>query len=203
MLDALESLVYEQMLLQRHAVHSTAPHGRQAHLDRSATVLLARLEAQGPMTVAQLSEAFGLDISTIHRQLAAAVKHGLIEKTRDPSGGAAWLHRPSGEGSARLREELKARRGAFGVIVEEWSPDDVSRFADLMRRFNEGVVAQRSQPWPRPGIGQEGGRGGEGEDVAGTGAYWHGSANRGELRSINLTARDTPPMCMTCIAGVG
>ena len=155
MLDALESLVYEQMLLQRHAVHRTAPHGRQAHLDRSATVLLARLEAQGPMTVAQLSEAFGLDISTIHRQLAAAIKHGLIEKIRDPNGGAAWLHRPSEEGSARLLKELKARRRAFGAIVGDWDPDDVRRFAELMRRFNEGVEAQRSQPWPRGGIGYQ------------------------------------------------
>ncbi|MEZ5087302.1 MAG: MarR family winged helix-turn-helix transcriptional regulator [Tessaracoccus sp.] len=148
--DAIESLVYEQMLLQRHAVHSTAPYGRQAHLDRSATVLLARLVAEGPMTVAQLAEAFGLDVSTVHRQLTAAIKHGLIEKIRDPEGGAAWLHRPSGEGRLRLGEELEARRTAFAAVTEDWNADDVRRFAELMRRFNEAVEAQRSQPWPRP-----------------------------------------------------
>ncbi|MFT3875836.1 MAG: MarR family winged helix-turn-helix transcriptional regulator [Propioniciclava sp.] len=147
--DDLDSLVYEQMLLQRHAVHKTAPHGRQAHLDRSATVLLARLEAEGPMTVAQLSDAFGLDVSTVHRQLTAAIRHGLIEKFRDPRGGAAWLHQPSAEGRARLTEELAARRTAFAAVLDGWSPADVRRFAELMRRFNEKVEAQRSQPWPR------------------------------------------------------
>ena len=149
MSDSLNSLVYEQMLMQRHAVHSTSPYGRRAHLDRSATVLLARLGAEGPMTVAQLSGAFGLDISTVHRQLAAAIKHGLIEKIRDPRGGAAWLHQPSDEGSARLAQELEGRRQSFAAITEDWSAEDVRAFSELMRRFNEKVEAQRGQHWPR------------------------------------------------------
>lgn len=149
MSDPLNSLLYEHMLMQRHVVHSTGPYGRQAHLDRSATLLLARLKAEGPMTVAQLSEAFGLDISTVHRQLAAATKHGLIEKVRDPEGGAAWLHQPSEEGNARLEEEFEARHTTFAAITSGWTDDDVRTFAELMRRFNEKVEDQRGQPWPR------------------------------------------------------
>lgn len=148
-LASLDSLVYEQMLMQRHAVHRTTPYGRRAELDRSATLLLARLEAEGPMTVAQLAEAFGLDISTVHRQLAAAIKHGLIEKVRDAEGGAARLHRPSEVGRTRLREELAARRASFGLITRDWSTEDVHAFAVLMRRFNEEVESQRGQEWPR------------------------------------------------------
>ena len=147
--DSLDSLIYEQMLMQRHAVHSTMPFGRQPHLDRSATLLLARLEAEGPMTVAQLSDAFGLDISTVHRQLAAAIKRGLIEKIRDPQGGTAWLHRPSDEGKARLSEEFEGRRQSFAAITADWSSDDVRAFSELMRRFNKSIEAQRGQPWPR------------------------------------------------------
>ena len=151
MADPLDALVYEQMLLQRHAVHHTSPYGRETHLDRSATLLLARLEADGPMSVAHLSEAFGLDISTVHRQLAAAIKHGLIEKIRDPHGGAAWLHQPSAEGRARLENEFEGRRKSFAIITEDWDPADIETFAELMRRFNEKVEAQRGQPWPREG----------------------------------------------------
>ncbi len=149
MSDSLDSLLYEHMLMQRHVVHSTGPYGRQAHLDRSATLLLARLKAEGPMTVAQLSEAFGLDISTVHRQLAAAIKHGLIEKVRDPDGGAAWLHQASDEGKARLEEEFGARHETFADITSDWNDDDVRTFAELMRRFNEQVEERRGQPWPR------------------------------------------------------
>lgn len=148
-IDPLEDLVYEQMLLQRYAVHSAAPHGRQPALDRSATLLLARLEADGPLTVGQLSAAFGLDISTVHRQLAAASKNGLIDKVRDPEGGAAWLHQPSDAGRARLRDELAARHRSFAELTGDWSAADVATFARLMRRFNERVERQRSQPWPR------------------------------------------------------
>lgn len=101
------------------------------------------------MTVAQLAEAFGLDISTVHRQLAAAIKHGLIEKVRDPEGGAAWLHRPSEAGRTRFREELTARRTSFGSLTRDWPPEDVHAFAVLMRRFNEEVESQHGQEWPR------------------------------------------------------
>ena len=71
-----------------------------------------------------------------------------------PFGHASHI-RVMGGDCDRLVEELKARRGAFGAIAGDWDPDDVRRFAELMRRFNEGVEAQRSQPWPRGGIGYQ------------------------------------------------
>lgn len=101
------------------------------------------------MSVGELAEAFGLDVSTVHRQVAAAMRAGLVERIEDPDGGAARKHRPTPEGSERLSAELAARRDAVARVTADWDDGDLATFVRLVRRFNEGVEAVRGQPWPR------------------------------------------------------
>ena len=145
----LEALMYEHMLMSRHALQGSAPRLRQAPLERSAAVLLARLGASGPLSVGELAEAFDLDVSTVHRQVAAAMKAGLIERVADPDGGSARKHRPTADGAARLREDFRGRTDSVASVTADWPPEDVAQLARLMRRFNESVEAIRAQPWPR------------------------------------------------------
>lgn len=147
--DLHDALVYEHMLLSRHALQGAAPHGREAELDRSAAVLLARLTAQGPMTIAELSDAFDLDVSTVHRQVAAAMKNGLIQRIRDKDGGVAKKHLPTTEGIKRLEAEFEGRSISSRHVTEDWSDEDLATFVTLLRRFNQGVEAVRGRPWPR------------------------------------------------------
>lgn len=86
----LDLLEFETMLLGRH-MHMLNPRARGAgeeRLDRSAYVLLSRIQAQGPMSIGEFSEAFGLDASTLNRQTAAMVRAGVVERMPDPEG--AW-----------------------------------------------------------------------------------------------------------------
>lgn len=143
------ALVYEHMLLTRYALQDAPHRERTPLLDRSATVLLARLEAQGPMTVGELADAFGLDVSTVHRQVAAALKAGLLERIQERKGGAARQHRPTAEGSQKLHEELKARETTIAYATADWTAEELEMFIALARRFNESVEALRERPWPR------------------------------------------------------
>jgi DNA-binding MarR family transcriptional regulator len=145
-----DDLTYEQMLLTRSALQGTPARDREWALDRSAAVLIARLDASGPMSVGQLAEAFGLDVSTVHRQLAAAMKAGLVERIMDPDGGPARKHRPTAEGLRRFRAEMSARAQSFRTVTADWTEDEVAAFTALMRRFNQGLEELRGQPWPRP-----------------------------------------------------
>lgn len=147
--DPLNELVYEQMLLSRYALQGAPPSTRTEALDRSSTVLLARLEAGGPMSVAELAQSFGLDISTVHRQVAAAMKSGLIERIKDPEGGVARKHQPTAEGVRRLEDEFRARHGSFERFVADWPREDVATLARLTRRFNESVESSLGHSWPR------------------------------------------------------
>nr|WP_253700887.1 hypothetical protein [Corynebacterium glutamicum] len=49
--ETLDQLAYEIILLTRYGVQNTPTNKREAIMDRSALILLTRLDAQGPMTV--------------------------------------------------------------------------------------------------------------------------------------------------------
>lgn len=146
----LDDLAYEHMLISRHALQGSAAHDREPALDRSATVLLARLAAQGPMSVAELADAFDLDISTVHRQVAAAMKYGLIERVGTREGGNARKHVPTEEGARRLSAELDSRAEAVQKVVGQWDEAELDQLVSLMRKFNRDVEELRGKPWPRP-----------------------------------------------------
>lgn len=143
-------LSYEHMLSSRYALYNAAPHGRDWSLDRSATLLLSRLEVEGPMSVSELADALDLDISTIHRQVAAAMKAGLIERITDPDGGQARKHRPTPEGLARLCEEFDNRDHLSRQITDSWDPAELETFLTLLIRFNQDLENLRGSRWPRP-----------------------------------------------------
>ncbi|MEU5994126.1 MarR family transcriptional regulator [Spirillospora sp. NPDC047418] len=137
---------YEQMLLSRHEVM----RHRAGRLERSAYVLLSRIRLQGPMSIGELSEAFGLDASTLNRQTAAAMRAGLLERIPDPAGGIARKFRITGKGADLLDEERATLTGGLDRVMADWSDEDIAIFAAYLRRFNTDIERLSGRRWPRP-----------------------------------------------------
>jgi DNA-binding MarR family transcriptional regulator len=144
-------LEYEQMLLSRH-LHMSKAAGRRRDgtLERSAYILLSRIRAQGPMSIGELSEAFGLDSSTLNRQTAAALRSGLVERIPDPEGGIARKFRLTEEGERRLDEEREGNVRSLDEMMADWPDEDIAVFADFLERFNADIERATGSPWPRP-----------------------------------------------------
>jgi DNA-binding MarR family transcriptional regulator len=143
----IDLLEFETMLFGRY---SLASRGRAGGLDRSAYTLLSRLQMQGPMSIGELSDALGLDASTLNRQTAAMMRSGLAERIPDPGGGIARKFRVTAEGENRLREERAAAIGHLGEILADWSPAEVTALVDYLERFNSAIERYLGRPWPRP-----------------------------------------------------
>ncbi|MEU2035530.1 MarR family winged helix-turn-helix transcriptional regulator [Nocardia amamiensis] len=94
---ALTRLAFELSLLARHfpAAVLRRPGFR---LDRSAYLILTRLELDSPLSLRELSEAFRLGVSTINRQVGAMLKQGPVDRVPDPEGGIARKIRASTQG---------------------------------------------------------------------------------------------------------
>ncbi|WP_019631467.1 MarR family winged helix-turn-helix transcriptional regulator [Actinomadura atramentaria] len=137
---------YEQMLLSRHELM----RHRLSSLERSAYILLSRIRVQGPMSIGELSDAFGLDASTLNRQTAAAMRGGLVERIPDPSGGIARKFRITDKGARMLDDERENLVDGLGKVMAEWSDEDVAAFAAYLRRFNTDIERLTGRPWPRP-----------------------------------------------------
>lgn len=142
---------YENMLLGRYQ-HLSKSKGRRkdSTLERSAYILLSRIRIEGPMSIGELSDAFGLDASTLRRQTAAILRAGLVEHTLDPDGGVARKFRITEEGERRLDEEREGNVRTLAVVLAGWSDEDIAGFADYLERFNTSIERLAGKPWPRP-----------------------------------------------------
>ena len=118
-------------------------------MGRSAYFMRSRIEVQGPRSSGQLGDAFQLDVPTVNRQTAHAMRAGLLERIPDPEGGMARKFRLTGEGEGKLREERELHVQDLDRVFEDWSADDVENFARYLQRFNTSVERITGQPWPR------------------------------------------------------
>ncbi|GAA2366961.1 MarR family transcriptional regulator [Streptomyces carpaticus] len=125
-------------------------------LERSAHLLLTRLAAQGPMTIAELAQAFALDTSTINRQTAALLRDGLARRVPDPDGGLARRLQMTEEGARRLADRDRRSREGLGRVLADWEPADVRALEDLLTRLNRSIEAHSGRNWPRPAAGAAG-----------------------------------------------
>lgn len=149
--EALVGLVRELMLANRHSILGIAdgyPADGQ-RLERSAFILLSRIEAEGPMSIGQLAEAFTLDLSTVNRQTAAMVRAGIAERIPDPDGGLARKLRITAEGQRRLDHDRQWSVNGLRRLLERWAPDEVGQLLRALTMFNESVESLAGTPWPR------------------------------------------------------
>ena len=136
----------ELVLLSRHHLR----RGRSQSLDRSAYILLGRLELAGAMTLKELASAFDLDISTVNRQVGALERNGLVERVPDPHGALARRVRPTELGLARLRADRVSSSEGVLRVVEGWPGERVGLLRELLMEFNQGIEELEGQRWPRP-----------------------------------------------------
>lgn len=141
---------FETMLLGRHYIMTARAKGDGGHLDSSSYVLLTGIRAAGPMSLRQLSEAFGLDVSTLNRKTAALVADGLLERIPDADGGIARKFQLSDQGERRLAKERAEIVAGLATVLEDWSAEDIADFAACLRRFNASIERVSGRAWPRP-----------------------------------------------------
>lgn len=142
----IAAVEFETMLLSRYQMSRRDRCG----LERSAYVLLSRLTMQGPMSIGQLSAAFGLDTSTLNRQTAALVRAGLVDRIADPDGGPARKFRVTEAGARRLEQTVAATVASLDRVLHTWPAADVADFATYLRRLNTDIERLDGPPWPRP-----------------------------------------------------
>lgn len=145
--DSVQQMQCELMLLSRHQLR---PHSGEVPLiERSAYLLLSRLELVDPMTLKELSNALRLDSSTVHRQLAALLRSGHVEYVRGAAGEVARRVAPTPAGLAALIQTRANNEVGLRSVVGNWPEDKRQQFLALLREFNQDVETLEGAPWPR------------------------------------------------------
>lgn len=112
-------------------------------IERSGSVMLARIEEHEPVRLCDLADMGGIDTSTASRQVGRLVDAGYVERRPDPDDGRATAHYLTREGR-EIRGRLKrARREWFEDVGAAFSPEEREQFADLLARFVDRMDAVR------------------------------------------------------------
>jgi DNA-binding MarR family transcriptional regulator len=146
--DVVAAVENELTLLSRYHAHAQRA-GFQ--LDRSAYLILGRLELEHPLSLKQLAEAFRLDISTINRQIGALLKRGLVDRVPDPDGGMARKVEATPRGIEQLHADRTLGRNGVERIIAGWSAHDRDELSRLLTKFNGEIEKVEGNSWPRRG----------------------------------------------------
>ncbi len=141
----LEQIERELTTLIRRALRFRVDDVRGHHLERPAYSILAKLYDDGPQRSGVLADAFGLDPSTITRQVQGLEQDGLIGRTTDPADRRAFLLELTAEGRTILELVRAERRRSLRSLLKTWPQDDLAAFATLLERFNIGMT-ERTAP---------------------------------------------------------
>lgn len=123
--------------------HITA---KQRHgVEWSSYALLFQLVKNGPMRASTLAELVCADPSTVSRQAAALVEHGVVERQRDPQDGRAAQLVATKAGHALFHRMRDERDTLIEGILSDWDRADVITLTTLLDRFTTDLERHRPQ----------------------------------------------------------
>ena len=140
-MDTANMQIEQQMtvLLRRvQRIHLSTNDG-DVNLERSAYGIMCKLADEGPQRLGALAATFGLDPSTITRQVQALEEIGLASRTSDPRDRRASILDLTGTGRQVLEQTRSYRRSRLEQALSDWSGKDRADFARLLLEFNLSV----------------------------------------------------------------
>lgn len=108
-------------------------------LEVAAYGLLSAMHDAGDVRAGDLAERFGLDKSTVSRQIAQMETLGLITRVPDPLDGRARLIRVTDIGRERVGQLRQARGEWLRSALGEWDAQDVDELVNLLDRLNRAL----------------------------------------------------------------
>ena len=134
----VEAVEREVAMLLRRARVISVDIARAVHpgLDPAVFGLLSRLADSGGERAADVAVHFGLDKSTVSRQVAVLLELGLV--AREPLPGDARSARLvlTPEGVERLTRARAGRLARFRALLGAWDDVDVEQLAASLHRLN-------------------------------------------------------------------
>ncbi len=132
--EAVETIQREMTSFARRA---RATAGRMhPELSLVSYTLLAHLEGSDGCRATDLAAHYGLDKSTVSRQVTALERAALIERRVDPDDHRVQLLHLTDPGRRILAQVTESRRTAFQERLEDWPSEDLERFAAYLVRYN-------------------------------------------------------------------
>jgi DNA-binding MarR family transcriptional regulator len=132
--DALYSEL--SLLVRRSQEFSGELHAGLSLVDYT---LLTRIAGSPGIRAADLAALFGLDKSTLSRQINSLVARGLLARAGERPGKRGIVLELTQHAEAALLTAADSVRAALGGWLDGWSDPEIADFAAMVARLNERV----------------------------------------------------------------
>lgn len=132
--ERLEHEVGQLLRRSRRAMRAMA-EAVHPDVDAGAYPVLLAVRRRAPVRLVELAEEFGLDKSTMSRQVTGLLTLGLIRRRPDPQDGRAFLLELTETGGRRVDEVAQARHEMWLERLDSWSTAEVAELADGLARL--------------------------------------------------------------------
>lgn len=105
-----------------------------------AYTLLTQIDAMADARAADLAAYFGLDKSTVSRQLDELTRGGLIRRDGEQPGRRGQRLAVTTAGQQKLAEAADCVRARLAEWMAHWEEQDVAAFAHLVAKFNLSTI---------------------------------------------------------------
>lgn len=151
-MDGVNNRIEQQIttLLRRgQHIHVYTSSG-EIELDRSAYGILCRIADEGPQRLGSFASAFGLDPSTITRQVQALEKAELAIRATDEADRRASILDLTDKGKDALDRTRAYRRQRLEELLSAWSQEDREDLGRLLEKLNTSIeeLVAKSPPHP-------------------------------------------------------
>jgi DNA-binding MarR family transcriptional regulator len=119
-------------LMRRRAELSAEVH---PGLSLAAFTVLTQIQAVPGTRARDLADLFGLDKSTISRQINVLEAAGLIGRDGERPGRRGYTLLLTAEGQRKLEEEAERARQRLATVLASWKERDITAFAGMIERF--------------------------------------------------------------------
>jgi DNA-binding MarR family transcriptional regulator len=121
---------------------------RSYPLERAHYLLVGLIEREGPQTIGAAARRLLLDDSTVTRQVAGMVRHGLIRKAPKPGDARSFVLEVTAKGSAEAEAMRAARLKRLARLFRDWTEEERKQGAKVLSRLNASLVdvLEESQP---------------------------------------------------------
>jgi DNA-binding MarR family transcriptional regulator len=141
-MDGATERIEQQLaiLLRRVQVIHVSTSSGEVELDRSAYGILGRLADEGPQRIGLLAASFGLDPSTITRQVQALERVALVQRETDPEDRRASILDLTDEGREVFERTRSHRQKRLQEVLDDWSESDRQELARLLTHMNDSIT---------------------------------------------------------------
>jgi DNA-binding MarR family transcriptional regulator len=136
------SLAVEQLYKAlTHMIRRRAELGSRMHPELSLVgyTLLAEIETAPGTRATDLAALFGLEKSTVSRQLNDLVVAGFLRREEEKPGRRGYILAVTDAGTAALEMETTIVREHLSAALAQWKVWEITALADMVNRFLEDL----------------------------------------------------------------